>query len=171
MEESSAKNPSRPALKKAIEGFLGQTVSTEITIKDHLHLDKFPHILVSLSHTKNIGAALLGNSPELLSIGLDLEVASRLVEERAKKFFFNDNDAPLSLLELWCLKEAVFKALDPVKEQFKLNGPILFTNLIVGPDQWRHADSEIFGECRLEKIVSPVSKTPLIKATAWIKRI
>jgi hypothetical protein len=170
IEESSIKNPSRLALKRAVEEFCGQEISEDIAIKDHLHLDKYPDVLASISHTKSIGAALLGRSPELLSIGLDLEVASRPIEERAKKFFLNNDDAPLSLLELWCLKEAIFKALDPVKTYFNLNGPVLFTNLIVDSFKWHHANSNVCGECRLEKIMSPVSQTPLIKAMAWIKR-
>ena len=57
------------------------------------HLEKMPHILVSLSHTKSIGAAAIAYSDHCHSIGIDIEavneaktqISNQLNEHRAIK--------------------------------------------------------------------------------------
>ena len=110
-------------------------------------LQYFPHLLVSLSHTKNYGAAvvkqLLPHPPSQTSpltqakprqgIGIDLEIASRIVRPEITTHISNHRDnlqslktnplfsntiPPLSLIT-WCLKEAAFKALAAQNPQVK----------------------------------------------------
>ena len=90
-------------------------------IIDHIYLKNFPSIKVSLSHTRGYVAASFENSSKILSIGIDIEIFSRPVKPGIEKFFVNsEDDSKYSLLELWTLKEAAFKALSPLLKDEKL---------------------------------------------------
>jgi phosphopantetheinyl transferase (holo-ACP synthase) len=89
----------------------------ELEIDNHLHIKDAPHLLASLSHTKDVAAAVIGTAnDQLLSVGIDLEWAERKLKPGMEKFFINEHDdiEKYQGLELWSLKEAAFKAISPL---------------------------------------------------------
>ena len=56
------------------------------------YLVNFSHLAISISHTKNLGAVVIGPRREYDSIGIDIELKSRIFAPRIKKFFVNDDD-------------------------------------------------------------------------------
>ncbi len=88
-----------------------EVTSEDIEISEHHHLKKYPDLLVSLSHTREVAAAILAQkSKDLLGVGIDIEKSDRLVKPELLDKFQNDRDEGLDPLELWCAKEAAFKA-------------------------------------------------------------
>lgn len=93
----------------------------ELEIERHLHLKGSPEILVSLSHTKGVGGAVSGPAGhDQLSIGIDLEWEDRQVKMGMEKFYLNDEDdrGNYTELELWSLKEAAFKSISPLLQNW-----------------------------------------------------
>lgn len=84
----------------------------QLEIEAHHHLKNHPHIKVSLSHTRGLSAAVA--SKELVSVGVDVEFIDREFNHKTSKFFLRDDDLEMPLLELWTIKEAAFKAIDPM---------------------------------------------------------
>ena len=75
-----------------------------------------------LSHTRQVGAALLCHCDEADSVGIDIEYSHRLVSNKAVRYFKNALDdwnynTSEGILWAWSLKEAAFKALSPIKEK------------------------------------------------------
>ncbi len=79
--------------------------------KNFHELAHLPHWRFSLSHTKNWAAAWLEPAASLRGMGLDIELLDRKVPEHVKSKILNDADISVSLLELWSIKEAAYKAL------------------------------------------------------------
>ncbi len=80
------------------------------------HVDEAPQIRISQSHTRNLGAVLTGTDAGLLGVGVDVEVADRVLRPGAQRHFLNAEDDPEwghDLLAAWVAKEAAFKAIDP----------------------------------------------------------
>lgn len=68
----------------------------------------------SRSHTDRWACALIGpQRPQEFSVGVDVEPSQRAVNPEIKRFYVHPDDATEDLqpLEIWCLKEAVFKAV------------------------------------------------------------
>lgn len=68
----------------------------------------------SRSHTDNWACALLGpQGPNQTSLGVDIESRTRVIKPGARRFYEHKDDQTKTLqpLEIWCLKEAAFKAL------------------------------------------------------------
>ncbi len=86
----------------------------DLEVIDHGHLKTRPELIVSLSHTEDYGAAALAYQNQHRAIGIDIENKSRNIKDATKKLFVNDRDDDASLLELWCKKEAAFKAIYPL---------------------------------------------------------
>ena len=75
---------------------------------------RFPHPLVSVTHTPRAGAAAVLVDGPAAGIGVDLE-HDRPVSPRMARFYLHDDELPrdrVGLLRLWTVKEAMFKA-DP----------------------------------------------------------
>ena len=118
------------------------TNTDEYEIIDHLYLKNHPNLLVSISHTKGLGCAFICDRKEVKSIGIDIEWTSRLIKKGIEKFFLRDEDSKeLNNLELWCIKEAAFKAHSPlytgektlVLKDFIINkGSVFFMNKEIG---------------------------------------
>ena len=62
---------SRTALLNCLPKNLGLTLE-DLEIKDHLNLKKAPQFKVSLSHTSYCGAAIVSDSLNILSVGIDI---------------------------------------------------------------------------------------------------
>lgn len=93
---------------------LSSVTKDDFEIIDFDHLKNRPQIKVSLSHTKNAGAAAISKSPMLLGLGIDIENKNREYKPGIEKFFLLDSDDKnLGPLHLWCAKEACYKAVYP----------------------------------------------------------
>jgi hypothetical protein len=77
----------------------------------------------SISHGQKAGAVISVQKTKCPGIGIDIEDESRVINDRAKKFFQNNFDTTTKeerLLYLWTKKEAAFKAIAPLDKTIKL---------------------------------------------------
>lgn len=94
---------------------------------NHLTLNNYPNLAISVSHTKNYGLVGLAEKNTFISIGVDIELSNRLFENRLAKFFAHSTEINnTTLLELWTKKEAAFKALSPTSTECRLLKQIEF---------------------------------------------
>lgn len=84
---------------------------------------------------------------EYLSVGIDIESLERQVKEAIAKRIAHPSDAKLRNLELWCLKEAVFKCL---MNTGKFTKPFDFSEILIGDEAWSHSPSQLSGGYKLE---------------------
>lgn len=106
----------------------------QIEIENHTKLVKLncTHA-VSIAHTNELGMAAIGL--EIESLGIDIELQTRTIKTGIEKFFINDHDIKtLSSLELWCLKEACFKALSPYKSLWNDKEVLVLKDISVRDD-------------------------------------
>ena len=107
----------------------------ELEIIEHSHLKKNSKLKISLSHTRGLAAAAA--TTQYRTIGVDIELNQRIVKSEVTKFFQQKQDIALSKLELWCIKEAAFKAFEPLqtykthKETLVLNDFIVTEKTII----------------------------------------
>ena len=59
----------------------------EMEVEEHHHLKEYPHILVSLSHSKDWAIAVATERLEYRSLGIDIELKDRDINPKTKKFF------------------------------------------------------------------------------------
>lgn len=91
------------------------------------YLDNFPHIRLSFSHTKldqNLIAIAALSTDDLVgsgTIGVDLEYSLREVKEGIKKYFMIENPVGFEPLEIWVIKEAIYKFLNARKKTILLH--------------------------------------------------
>lgn len=98
-------------LEEAVKTSMETITHEDLLIEKHHHLLHHPDLLVSLSHTRGAAAAILApKSDELLSVGIDVERADRTIKEGVLEKYDHPDDHGLNPLELWCAKEAAFKA-------------------------------------------------------------
>ncbi len=104
---------SRKALAHIAKTKFGyQTNYLTMELKDHGQITGRPQLSVSLSHTKDTVAALVGDRNDFYSVGIDIEFQTRTFSPEGQKYFINSDDSKdEELLILWCIKEAAFKAL------------------------------------------------------------
>lgn len=140
---------SRMALKNALKAQGINLSVDELLLSNYHQLHHSPDLTLSLSHTKHYGAALIGKRKDFLSLGVDVEHEERLVKESIKERIAHPEDASLRNIELWCLKEAAFKAL---MNTGRFEKPLEFSSIEIGDHQWLHSPSGLAGEWRLEKI-------------------
>lgn len=125
------------SLSHALKGLIGSCPESELEISNHYNLTQFPEIVASLSHTGNLGAALLAPIKQYPSVGIDIELKERKVSKGAEKYFFNEHDLPGSNpLEIWIKKEAAFKALSPVLSKFKWKKVLLLKHIWIKGDKF-----------------------------------
>lgn len=127
---------SRLALKMALESVLKHEISIKDIRLDHHHfLNSFPGLHASLSHTKDAAVAWVRNHK---GHGIDLERLDRPIKESIwERIHHPQDDKGLTRLELWCLKEAAFKALYNAGH---IHGPIPFAEIVFRKDgiwQWK----------------------------------
>ncbi|EQC43805.1 4'-phosphopantetheinyl transferase superfamily protein [Bacteriovorax sp. Seq25_V] len=102
---------SRYALSQLTKNHLGHEV---LEIESFNHLKNNPETLVSLSHTKDAAAAIIANHSDYQGIGIDIEWRTRKYRPGIEKYFLlESDDKELPLLDLWCAKEAAYKAYFP----------------------------------------------------------
>jgi phosphopantetheinyl transferase (holo-ACP synthase) len=140
---------SRLALINAINSDEFKTYE-DVEIENHQFLKRDPSIKVSLSHTDHKALASVSSCEEVLSIGVDLESEDRPIKEGIKKFYIRDEDEIENELELWCIKEAAFKAISPL---YKGDKRLVLKDIIVLKDESfkLELNSNLDGYWKLEK--------------------
>lgn len=133
---------------------------TELRVQNYSIFTEYPNYTFSLSHTKNIGVAILGCKKEYLSLGIDVEQLNREVKDSIIEKIKNPGDAKLRKIHHWCLKEAVFKTLMNSKQ---FVSPLEFSSILLSNNQWSHPSSGLRGGWDLEEIGS------LIIAKAYLR--
>lgn len=108
---------SRHALLTLLDTEGVQSSYDKLEIIGHHKIKAHPEYLVSISHTKGLGAAIISDGVEEEAVGIDVELMTREIKEGALKFFVRDDDEKMEPLTLWTRKEAAYKALDPIKEK------------------------------------------------------
>lgn len=108
---------SRTALRNLLnrQGLQVLDFKIDLSLVNFRELTNYPKFYTSLSHTKNLGAAVLAERSEVKGIGIDIEWSDRIIKPGADKFYVNKEDQhKLSPIELWTAKEAAFKSLSPM---------------------------------------------------------
>lgn len=151
---------SREALRQNLEA-VGETPAVEdLILKDYHSLEKWPQYTISLSHTKNAGAALIANRANFLSVGIDVELADRVVSEAVVNRMAHPKDLNLRKLYLWSIKEAAYKCL--MNSQKGISA-FEFRDFCITKDSWLHVPSNLQGTWELH------SPTPFVVALAFLK--
>lgn len=102
---------------------------SELEIENHHHLKHHPDLIVSLSHTRGISAAIC--SKQHHSVGIDIEHMDRKFKSETAKFFKTSKDDDMNLLQLWSVKEAAFKAVDPMGFRLENKTILVLKDLVV----------------------------------------
>ncbi|MCY4524655.1 MAG: 4'-phosphopantetheinyl transferase superfamily protein [Halobacteriovoraceae bacterium] len=126
----------RTALKNCLRQFAPQRRwdnMEQLKIINHHFLQQDGELRVSLSHTKEVGAALLCHCNEAESVGIDIEYSHRPISYRAVNYFKNPKDkwnyqSKENILWAWSIKEAAFKALSPLLEK-NMKKPLLLKHI------------------------------------------
>lgn len=135
---------SRDALKRSFKMHGIELGIKDLKLKEYHLLPQFPQYTFSLSHTKDFGAAIVGSRQDFLSVGIDIENASRTVKDSVLTRISHPGDlATLRKIEVWCLKEAVYKAL---MNSGKLPASIGFSSIQLQHERWIHSPSGLEGE-------------------------
>lgn len=135
---------------------------SELILKDYSGIKGVPEFILSLSHTKSCGAALVAPSAEFRSVGIDVEDSGRVVKKSIiERVGHPEDDRTLRNIELWSLKEAAFKAL---MNTGLFPKPVEFSSLSVANHTWSHSPSELSGKWELEHIESFVIARAFLKS-------
>lgn len=105
-----------------------------------------PHWRFSLSHTKDYAAAWLEPAVSLRGMGLDIELIDRKVPEHVKSKILHEADISVSILELWSIKEAAYKALPELAQS-----GIWLNHFRIGSHEFELIDSPFKGSWQQEK--------------------
>lgn len=101
---------SRTAIKCALSSLGYNKQLNELEILNYHCLKQLPQFLVSISHSRGIGAAIIADKKDYLSVGIDIEFADRSLPDKSEKYYFNESDSICKSIQLWSIKEACFKA-------------------------------------------------------------
>lgn len=138
---------SRQALLLACEELGIKLEIEDLILKGYSEIIKLPQYTISLSHTKNCGAAMVADKKSFLSVGIDIELSARVVGQNIHQRIGHPEDLNLPSIEIWCLKEAAFKAM---MNSGKFEKPQEFSSIKVSDKCWSHSASGIEGEWELE---------------------
>lgn len=107
--------------REALKMILPQINTISLDQTQFGNLTHLPLIKLSFSHTQYNGVINSGAlcyvqpSSKILDLGLDIENKNRVVNSRVEKYFIPEGKemySDFSTLELWVLKEAIYKALN-----------------------------------------------------------
>jgi 4'-phosphopantetheinyl transferase EntD len=103
-------------------------------------------LTISLSHTPEWGAALVGDAQDFVSVGIDLEPLERIVKAPILERISHSGDLKLTPLKIWTLKEASFKA---IMNTGKFEHAVEFSSIQIADGSWIHSNSGLKGLWRL----------------------
>lgn len=150
----------RLALLEGLEGEGHKLSINQLRLLDYSTLEILPQYTISLSHTKGAGAALIAEKDVFKSVGLDIELDDRVVKNNVAERISHPNDQKIRKIELWCLKEAAFKAL---MNSGHFDKPVDFSSIVIEKMTWTHSPSGIQGEWEIENV------RPYLVARAYLK--
>ena len=138
----------RYASKKSLES-LGFKEDFEI-IRHDSGRPIFPQGFIgSISHSDDLAISVVTNSPEILSIGVDIQLF-RSTKEGLRERILTNKETDLDVLAVFSAKEAVYKATSPlVSETIGFKDVVLskttqgFIGKIIEPEQFELEFSEI----------------------------
>ncbi len=139
----------REALRLALCEHGRPTVLQEIILKTYDEIKGLPEFTLSLSHTDKCGIAALAKRSEYRALGIDIEREDRPVKDELIRKLSHPGDLDLRNIELWILKEAVFKCLS---NSHLLETQPLFTDIHISENTWSHPPSSIKGEWELKSL-------------------
>jgi 4'-phosphopantetheinyl transferase EntD len=152
---------SRVALQKCLREQGRNLSPSALKLLNYSTLRGLPEFTLSLAHTKGSGAAILADSKTFRAVGIDIENINRPVKESIiKRVGHSGDDESLRNIELWCLKEAAFKAIMNTREFEK---PVEFSSIRIGKGLWSHSPSGLEGEWELE------NQNNIVIARAFLK--
>jgi phosphopantetheinyl transferase (holo-ACP synthase) len=110
----------------------------QLDIVNHHYVFPIPGNLVSLSHSEDLGLAILASDKEVRSVGVDFEKVGRKVPEGSERFFKNENDkhSNASPIDIWVIKEACFKCLHPLWKRLHLNPQMVLHHISIDNGQF-----------------------------------
>jgi phosphopantetheinyl transferase (holo-ACP synthase) len=132
----------------------------DLKLQKYSQVSGFPEFTISLSHTKDAGAAIVEDAKIFRSVGIDIEQETRPVKDSVLGRISHPEDERLRNIELWCLKEAVFKTLMNTG-LFEKN--VEFASIKIAKDHWLHSPTKLQGEWSCEVINS------FVLARAYLK--
>lgn len=150
----------REALRDCFKEFKIDLNVKDISLEGYSQVRGFPTLRISLSHTSEWGAALVGYSAQYASLGIDIEPLERVVKPMILARVSHAEDLDMSPINLWALKEASFKAL---MNTGKFKAPLEFSSIRISEGKWDHSPSGLNGEWKID------SQEGLIVAMAWIR--
>lgn len=125
-------------------------------VVNHHYLANHPKYNCSISHTDGCGVAIISNFNDHRSVGIDIELSSRVMPVNSQKYFRTDGDSThWNDLELWVLKEACFKCVHPLWKRLKLKQNIVLNNISVEHEHfylYNKLGEEISGNIEFKKI-------------------
>lgn len=134
---------SREALRLALAERGYRAELKQLDVEDNHSLRIFPGLTLSLSHTPAAGAAIIADKVTYRSVGVDIESPSRKVKDSIIQRISHPDDGSFLPIELWCLKEACFKAL---MNSGEFPRPIEFSSIQVRAGAWAHSPSGLCGK-------------------------
>ncbi|HXH30601.1 MAG TPA: 4'-phosphopantetheinyl transferase superfamily protein [Bacteriovoracaceae bacterium] len=137
---------SREALRIALESQGHTPTISDLNVLQHRSLARFTDLTLSLSHTPLVGAAVIADKGTHPAVGIDVEARSRRVKDTIIERISHPRDEKFTGLELWCLKEATFKAL---MNTGRFERPVEFSSLEIRKDDWLHSPSGTTGRWEL----------------------
>lgn len=132
----------------------------DLILKNFNALEKFPELTISLSDSLDFGAALIASRSDFVSVGIDIEPTNRQVKDSIHERIKNPKDLKAHKIELWTLKEAVFKAL---MNSGNFNQPVEFSSIVILENTWLHPDSGLNGSWELHLQDSMIVSCAFIK--------
>ncbi len=142
---------SRSALLECLVNNGDSPTINQLRIKDYSFLENYPRLTLSLSHTDGCGAAVVGQRNIFRSLGIDIERQNRDVKDSVIERIAHPMDESLRNIELWCLKEAVYKAL---MNSNLFSSSVEFSSIQIKDKYWLHPPSQLSGEWTLHSIDS-----------------
>jgi phosphopantetheinyl transferase (holo-ACP synthase) len=132
----------------------------DLRVSGYSALRNVPQFTLSISHTKGLGAALIADKRLYRSVGIDIEREEREVKESIILRISHPKDFKLRKIELWCIKEAVFKA---IMNTGVLETAVEFSSIWIQDKTWVHPPSKLEGEWELEVVKQVVIARALVK--------
>lgn len=121
----------------------------KIILKTYGEMQDYPDYTLSLAHTHKCGVAALAKRSEFLAVGVDVEDESRPIKDTLIQKITHPRDTALRNIEIWILKEAVFKCLS---NSGKLTEQPLYTEIEILKDGWSHSPSGLTGDWEIREL-------------------
>jgi 4'-phosphopantetheinyl transferase EntD len=139
----------RSSLRDCLRSLALNCPIQSLVLKDFSRLEIHPQFTISLSHTNQCGAAFIALRKDFRSIGIDVEHEERIVKPSVIERIKNPLDINLREIELWCLKEAVFKAL---MNSGNFQNPVEFASICIQEDRWTHIETNLSGKWEISDL-------------------